>query len=108
MIFLPDIEVLFSLNGNRKTTALDGYRPNHQIDNSFFTTGVHFYYGTGRLEPNGFALGTISFIAPEHYPHCLYKGKKIPILEGDKIVGEAIVLRIINPQLLQENAPSRP
>ena len=102
MDYLPDIEVIFYMNDSRKTAAFDGYRPSHQINGLYLTSGVHHYYFTGKLEPNSYALGAIKFITPEYYPHCLFVGKTIEFQEGERIVGKAIVLRIINKKLLQK------
>lgn len=99
----PDVEVLFEFNGSRKTPAADGYRPHHLIIDSNLTTGVHHYYDTQTVSPNGTAMGTITFITPEAYPHCLWVGKKINIQEGERIVGYATILTIFNPILLGES-----
>ena len=96
----PDIEVFFEFNGARNTPVKNGYRPAHLINNRYLTTGVHQYFGVQTVAPNGTAYGTITFISPQAYPHCLWVGKKINIQEGSKIVGYATVLKILNPILL--------
>ena len=101
----PDVEVLFAFNGTRKHPAADGYRPHHLITENDLTTGVHHYYDTALVPPNGTATGTITFIDPEAYPHSLWIGKRINIQEGARLVGYATVLEIYNPILLQENTP---
>ncbi len=93
---LPDVEVLFEFNGTRKTSIFDGYRPAHLITDKYLTTGIHHYYDTNTVLPNGSAIGTITFITPEAYPACLWVGKRIRIQEGYKIVGYATVLKIFN------------
>ena len=98
-MILPDIEVIFTFNGTRKNPAHEGYRPNHIIMENYLTTGVHHYYDADEVASNGTIKGTITFITPEMYPHCLWIGKKIPIQEGTKVVGEATVIKIFN-QLL--------
>lgn len=95
----PDIEVVFQFNGKRKTPAFEGYRPAHLIKDNYLTTGIHHYYDVDKVLPDGTAMGTITFITPEFYPHCLWIGKKITIQEGEKIVGDAIVVNIFNPIL---------
>ena len=97
----PDIEAFFEFNGTRSTPVKSGYyRPVHLINNGILTSGLHQYFGVQTVEPNGTAKGTITFICPEAYPHCLWVGKKINIQEGSKIVGYATVLKILNPILL--------
>ena len=98
----PDVEVLFEFNGARKNPAADGYRPVHLITDDYLTSGVHHYYGVQSVAPDGTVTGTITFISPEAYPHCLWIGKKISIQEGAKIVGYATILKVFNTVLLCE------
>ena len=95
----PDVEVRFEFNGARMHPAADGYRPAHLIDDHYLTSGVHHYFGLDAVPPDGSAEGTITFITPEAYPHCLWVGKRIPIQEGGRVVGHAVVTRILNPLL---------
>lgn len=97
---LPDVEVIFEFNGTRIHPAVDGYRPAHLICKDYLTTGVHHYYGVNSVPPDGTAKGTITFLTPEAYPHCLWIGKKIKIQEGEHIVGFATITEIYN-QLLK-------
>lgn len=95
----PDVEAFFEFNGTRKTPAADGYRPAHLVVDNYLTTGVHHYYAVDSVHPNGTAKGTITFLSPEAYPHCLWIGKKINIQEGAHIVGYATITKIFNPLL---------
>ena len=81
----PDVEVVFEFNGARTTPAVDGYRPAHLITDSYLTTGIHHYYRMDAVPPNYTAKGTITFLTPEAYPHCLWLGKKINIQEGSRV-----------------------
>ena len=96
---LPDVEVIFEFNGTRKSPANDGYRPAHLITDNYLTTGIHHYYGVESVPPKG----TITFLSPESYPHCLWIGKKISIQEGAHVVGYATITNIYNPLLCLEN-----
>ncbi len=95
----PDVEVIFEFNGTRIHPAIDGYRPAHLITGDYLTTGIHHYYEVASVPPNGTATGTITFLLPEAYPHCLWIGKKITIQEGARIVGYATIIKIFNPLL---------
>ena len=99
----PDVEVSFEFNGVKTRAVTNGYRPAHLINENYLTTGLHRYYGVAEVSPNGTAIGTITFLTSEVYPHCLWIGKKISIQEGKRIVGCATVLRVMNPLLLKEN-----
>lgn len=95
----PDVEVTFRFNGTRRGPVADGYRPAHRIREDYLTTGVHHYFDTEMVAPDGEARGTITFITPESYPHTLWSGKTIDICEGERIVGTATVERVLNPVL---------
>ena len=95
----PDVEVLFEFNLVRKRAVWDGYRPAHLIKEDYLTTGIHHYYEVDFVNPGGTAKGTITFITPEAYPHCLWIGKKINIQEGARVVGHATIIDIYNPLL---------
>lgn len=97
----PDVEAIFEFNGTRTQLARDGYRPHHLVKYGYLTTGIHHYYEVNEIAPNGKGKGTIAFIMPEAYPHCLWVGKEIPIQEGEKIVGCAVITQIFNPILKQ-------
>ena len=97
----PDVEAIFEFNGTRKTAVANGYRPAHLVVDNYLTTGVHHYYTVDIVPPNGTAKGTITFLTPEAYPHCLWVGKKINIQEGARIIGHAIITEIYNPLLNQ-------
>ena len=83
----------------RKNPAKDGYRPAHLVTDSYLTTGLHHYYNVKSVPPNGIAKGTITFLTPEVYPHCLWIGKRICIQEGARVVGYATIINIFNPLL---------
>ena len=95
----PDVEVIFEFIGTRTHPCLDGYRPQHLVKDDYLTSGVHHYYDTNRVLPNGTSKGTITFITPEAYPACLWVGKRINIQEGSRIIGYATVTRIFNRTL---------
>lgn len=98
----PDVEVIFEFNGRRKNPVVNGYRPAHLVVDNYLTTGIHHYYGACSIPPDGTAKGTITFLSPEAYPHCLWIGKKINIQEGERIVGYATITDIYNPLLRSE------
>lgn len=95
----PDVEAEFRMNGARSTSASDGYRPDHAVTDDYLASGTHHYYGQREIAPDGTAIGTITFLTPEAYPHCLYVGKEIPIREGSKTVGTAVIRFIYNSKI---------
>ena len=98
---------VFSFNDVRKSPARGGYRPAHRLTDTCLTTGVHYYYDVGSVPPGASARGTITFLSPEAYPHCLWVGKRIPMQEGAHVVGYAVITRIDNPLLQAEKPEAR-
>ena len=103
----PDVEVLFQFNGTRKNPVASGYRPDHLIKDDYLTCGVHHYYDVKNVAPNGTAKGTVTFMDPKAYPHCLWIGKRICFQEGPRIVGYVTILKILNPLLDIETRTDR-
>ena len=95
----PDVEAVFHFNGVKRSPVTSGYRPAHQVTEEYLTTGEHCYFDKKLVYPNDTVRGTIAFLSPEAYPHCLWIGKKIQIQEGERVVGSATVTRILNPLL---------
>lgn len=93
-----DVEAIFYFAKGKLT--LSGYRPAHLIREDYLTTGLHEY--TERLSDRK-AIGTITFISPEVYPHTLWVGKRVPFFEGNCRVGYAVITKVLNPILLTDD-----
>jgi len=102
----PDVEAEITLlptdQGGRETPVLTGYRPAHKIRSDYLTTGVHQYFERSEVAPGETVRGTIAFITPDAYPHCLSVGQEIDIQEGGRLVGRARIMKIFNPLLDRE------
>jgi elongation factor Tu len=103
----PDVEAEITLlptaEGGRQGPAFSGYRPHHKVRADYLTTGIHQYLDCAEVFPGQTVRGTITFITPEVYPHCLWVGRVIDIQEGSRVIGRACITRIINA-LLETNA----
>lgn len=102
---MADVEVIFTFletkDGGKHNKVFNGYRPAHRVKDDYLTTGVHHYYNK-EVTSGESVHGTISFITPEAYPHCLWVGKIINIQEGSKIVGYAEIVQVFNTLLLKK------
>ncbi len=99
---VADAEVIFVFNGTRKKPLVNGYRPTHLVREGYLTSGVHHYEDGASVASDGTAKGTITFLTPAEYPHCLWVGKEIPIQEGERVIGYASVTKVLNPLLATE------
>jgi translation elongation factor EF-Tu-like GTPase len=99
----PDVEADITLfptaDGGRQGPALSGYRPAHKVLDDYFTTGVHDYIDCDKVLPGQTVRGTITFITPEVYPHCLWVGREIDMYEGGRLIGRARIIKIFNALL---------
>jgi translation elongation factor EF-Tu-like GTPase len=98
-----EITLLPTSDGGRKTPAMSGYRPAHRVLDEYLTTGMHHYAECEQVVPGETVRGTITFVTPEAYPHCLWVGREIDFQEGSRVVGRARIVKILNP-LLEKHA----
>jgi hypothetical protein len=91
----PDVEAEITL----QRTAQSGYNPQHKVRDDYLSSGTHNYIGCTEVLPGQTVMGTITFITPEAYPHCLWVGREIDIQEGSRVVGRARITRVLNPLL---------
>ena len=100
-----DIEAIFEFNEERKGKVASGFRPSHLVKGDYLTTGLHKYYEAD-VQTSGNLMGTITFISPEEYQGSLWEGKRIPMYDGSRFIGDAIVTKIFNPILKRNSLPA--
>ncbi|MBL8310176.1 MAG: hypothetical protein JNL19_07130 [Burkholderiales bacterium] len=100
----PDAEVVFSLKATRADgkpkTAKSGYRPEYGIRPDYWTCTHHEFEEASGVSTGQSVNARIWFISPEVYPHTLWIGRQLVVREGARIVGSAIVVRVVNPLML--------
>ena len=85
--------------GGRQSPAFTGYRPQHKVLDDYQTSGQHDYIDCEQIAPGGTGKAKITFITPDVYPQCLWIGREILIQEGSRVVGIALVTKIMNRTL---------
>jgi elongation factor Tu len=99
----PDVEAeitfLSTIEGGRRFPVYSGYRPAHRVLPDYLTTGTHQYISRTQVLPGETVTALITFISPEHYPHCLSVDQVIDVQEGGRLVGRARILRVLNAEL---------
>jgi translation elongation factor EF-Tu-like GTPase len=99
----PDVEAEITMlpaeEGGRSGPSFSGYRPQHKVRDDYLTSGIHQYFDCAYVLPGHTVHGTIAFMTPEAYPHCLWVGRVIDIQEGSRVVGRARITRIMNALL---------
>jgi elongation factor Tu len=98
-----DVYFFRTEDGGRHTPAAIGYRPGHYVTDEIMTTGAHYYLEQDCLFPGHQAKTKIVFLIPEHYPHCLWVGKKVMIHEGALAIGYAKITKIFNKLLEKQS-----
>lgn len=98
----PDLRVDFEFVGARSRPSRSGYSPEHLLVKDRFAIGMHTYDGSDIAPTIGVITGTITFLVPYCYPHCLRRHQVISFYEGEHLIGYATIKQIINP-LLETN-----
>ncbi len=102
----PDIlaKVTFfkDTDDSRKTPAVTGYRPAHQILSDYLTSGEHIYFEDDAVFPGETVNAYIRFISPEYYQKSLKIGMELNFNEGSRVVGSITVTKIFNDILSNE------
>ena len=108
--FEAEVTLLPAAAGGRSGPASSGYRPSHAVLPEVLTTGQHAYQGVVDVAPGTSAIALVTLIAPDEYPGSLWPGKRIRIQEGGRVVGHAVVRRVLNPVLVPvpAKAPTEP
>ena len=83
----------------RKAPVYSAYRPQHEIHENYQTSGYHSYEGRDILLPGETVEVKAWLITPQFYPHCIWEGRELRILEGSKHVGTLLVTKLFNPLL---------
>src|ERR1044071_1842613 len=94
-----EITLFATEQGGRQSPALSGYRPAHKVRDDYLTTGIHTYFDCDQVLPGQTVRGSITFITPEVYSHCLWVGREVDVQEGSRVVGRARITKIRNPVL---------
>lgn len=100
----PDAEIRLQLRatvaGGRKGPIRSGYRPAHRVRPDCLTSGIIDLAGREWLSPGEESLAFVTFVSPEHYPGSLRAGQVLDVQEGSQVVGQATIVRVLNPMLL--------
>ena len=100
MIRAPDFEGEFHVfTGVRTTPAFSSYRPQHEVHENYQTSGEHTYIGCDCVQPGETVKVEVRLITPQVYPHCLWEGRELRVLEGAKHVGNLRIKKLFNPLL---------
>ncbi|MET3118772.1 translation elongation factor EF-Tu-like GTPase [Undibacterium sp. GrIS 1.8] len=103
-----DAEVVFRLlatkSGGKDRPIMSGYRPAYAIRENYWTSTNHAFLDVSELDPGNSARAHIWFLTPEVYPNSLWIGREIPVAEGNRVIGNAVVVAIFNPLLLAEES----
>jgi hypothetical protein len=73
------------------------------VTDDLLTSGYHEYFDREEVAPGESATASIWFLAPERHPCTMWVGKVIPVHEGSRVVGQALVTKVFNP-VLQRSA----
>lgn len=102
---LAEVHYFKETKDARTKPCSSGYRPTHQITDTYLTSGNHEYFENDLVFPGDTVRAYITFISPEAYPNSLWVGKVINVTEGMRVVGTSKVLEIYDVVLLNRSPP---
>ena len=86
--------------GGRKTPAISGYRPHHELHENYLSSGTHEYLDTEILWPGESSRVKVWLLAPHAYPNCLWVGRKLNVGEGSRVIGVLTITEIFTQSLV--------
>ena len=96
-----DLEVEIQANHSRSTPMLSGYRPSHDFGNpGELNDGLHEYPGVDSISPGSHGSARIWLLFPERQAGRLWPGMPFNIQEGNRVVGQGKISRVVNEALL--------
>ena len=101
MNMAPDFEGTFYVlpSDGRRTPVRSGYRPQHLIHENYQSSGDHTYPDQEWVNLGETARVHVRLISPACYPNCLWEGRVLQVLEGQKLVGLITITCIFNEVL---------
>jgi Elongation factor Tu C-terminal domain len=98
--FVADLKYLTTEEGGRKTPAYSGYRPQVKFEfTEMQTSGQQKFLDRETVMPGENVKAAIKIISVEYFAHSLTEGMSFEFREGSRIIGNGIVISIINEQL---------
>lgn len=106
----PDIEAEISFlpteQGGRHSPACSGYRPSHDFGIvGTLNDAAHEYIGCEAAVPGSTVKANMWFLAPQYQEGRLYPGFKFTVQEGIRVVGNGVVVAVLN-EMLKKMAPN--
>ncbi len=93
----PDVEGIFHLFASgRSNPVYSNYRPQHAVHDNYQTSGNHHYLDGACVYPGESMKVAVWLITPQVYPHCLWEGREIKVLEGARHVGNLRIVQVFN------------
>ncbi|TXI90593.1 MAG: hypothetical protein E6Q34_08670 [Burkholderiaceae bacterium] len=101
-----DAEVLLHLvateMGGKNRPVKSGYRPVYAIREDYWTSTNHDFLDVVEFAPGQIGRAHVWFLSPEVYPKSLWVGREMSVAEGNRVVGKAVVVKVLNPLLVAE------
>lgn len=96
--YSPDLEVQITFlkteEGGRRTPARNGYRPQFYYDGTDWDA-VHTYPDKELVYPGETVRAYLSFLTPENHIGKLYPGMTFQCREGQRVIANGVVLKIL-------------
>ena len=84
--------------------AMSGYRPDHNFGLASLVCAVHQYVGCVSAAPGETVRANMWFAQPDHHEGRLSRGSSFTVQEGSHVVGQGVVIEVLNAKLLLRDA----
>jgi hypothetical protein len=102
--FIAELDYLETKNGGRKTEANSGYRPQMKFNFSENTSsGSQTFIDKEYVNPGEKVIAKIKVFSPSFFEKQLYEGIEFKFVEGNQVMGNGKIIKIINNNLGKTN-----
>ena len=94
------IKFITTAQGGRKSSAISGYRPNHDFGlDGMLNDATHEYIDTKMVAPGQTVMANMWFLAAQYQVGRLHPGFRFTVQEGSRIVGHGVITQVFNAEL---------
>lgn len=95
-----EITFLTSAQGGRKSSAISGYRPNHDFGlDGMLNDASHEYINTQVVALGQTVMANMWFLVAQYQAGRLHPGFRFTVQEGSRVVGHGVITQVFNAEL---------
>ena len=100
-----DFEFVGVTASGEQRTVRSGISPLYAVRDGYLTSARHEFLAGDSVSTGSTIRALVWLSSPEAYPSSLWVGRIVAVFEGYRRIGNATVVRILNPILDRETTP---